>query len=209
MKTLKSLLLGAATLSLLGVQAQAADQKSMPTATQPGSTVGSMNKEEAARKVSATDKRFMEEQSHGNLLEIKLGQLAQQKGESSEVKAFADRMVKDHTDAQNKLEAVAKASNVPLPTDIDAAGKKVLDKLTALSGRKFDLAYMKFNVPTHAKVLSSLRKEEHVVKDKQLADWTTNVIPTVKQHLKLAEQTDRAVASNKPKTTAGRPGRTY
>ena len=54
---------------------------------------------------------------------MELGQLALQKGTSPQVKQFAQRMVTDHTQANQELMQLAKTQNLDLPTQVDAKHK--------------------------------------------------------------------------------------
>lgn len=54
-----------------------------------------------------TDEKFAAETAAGGMAEVKLGQLAEQKGSSASVKAFGRRMVTDHSKAGDELKKVA------------------------------------------------------------------------------------------------------
>ena len=195
--TFKIVLCGAAACGVLGGPALAQEQNSNANsniaANQPGS----------AQVLKPTDSKFLMDAAYTNMLEIRLGQLAQQRAQSNEVKSFADRMIKDHTDAQNSLSSVAQAAGTSLPTDLDAAGQKEYNKLSKLQGAQFDREYTKFNVPAHEKTLSDMKRAEQTISDQQLKSWDQKTLPTVAEHLKMAERTDRDVAAGKGKTTAG------
>jgi putative membrane protein len=143
--------------------------------------------------LSPADKKFLEDSAMVNLTEIKLGELAQQKGESNEVKSFGQRMVTDHTTAQGTLTPIAEKYGVKLPTDLDADGKQKYDKLSKLSGHKFDVAYMDAMVAGHTKVANNMKHEESALKESDLKTWDTNTLKTVEEHKKLATDTDKTV----------------
>ncbi len=48
------------------------------------------------------DKMFLRKAAEGGIAEVKLGQLAAKKGSSDDVKAFAQKMVDDHTKLNNR-----------------------------------------------------------------------------------------------------------
>lgn len=75
---------------------------------------------------------------HSNKGEIEMANLAKQNGSSKQVKDFADRMIKDHQGADEKVLAFAKSHNVDLmASHHDMAGKH--DKeMAAKSDRQID-----------------------------------------------------------------------
>src|SRR4051812_9684826 len=101
--------------------------------------------------VSSADKTFATEAAHGGLAEVQLGQLALQKASSPQVKGFAQRMVTDHTQANQDLMQLAKSENLTLPTQLDPKHKSEMERLSALSGNAFDAAYMQQMVQDHQK----------------------------------------------------------
>ena len=61
----------------------------------------------AATKLSTADENFILAAAQGGMTEVKLGELAAQKGTRDEVKAFGQMMVKDHTAINHDLKALA------------------------------------------------------------------------------------------------------
>ncbi|HEY9790006.1 MAG TPA: DUF4142 domain-containing protein [Candidatus Obscuribacterales bacterium] len=148
--------------------------------------------------VSPADKKFIETSAMVNLTEIKLGELAQQKSESNDVKSFGQRMVTDHTAAQNALTPIAQKYGIQIPTKLDAEGQQNYDKLSKMSGHKFDVAYMDAMVAGHTKVANNMKHEETALKESDVKGYDTNTLKTVEEHKKLAVETDKTV----DKTTA-------
>ena len=68
-------------------------------------------------KVSPADKLFMRKAARGGKAEVELGKLAQEKASSPEVKQFGQRMVTDHSKANEKLQSVASSKGVDLPKE--------------------------------------------------------------------------------------------
>lgn len=172
----------AAMFSTAAVQAQSTSAAQSDTSAQTSST-GSM------AKLSSGDEKALKDMAQANINEIAAAKIALNKAESSEVKAFAQKMVDDHGDALTKVQTVAKQKDVTLPTEPDAQHKAMADKLEKESGDAFDKMYME-NAGTkdHKMVLSKLQIDAKNIKDpdvKALADAHT---PVVEQHLKSAEQ---------------------
>ena len=113
----------------------------------------------ALADVSAADKKFATEAAQGGLAEVEMGQVAAQKATSPQVKQFAQRMVTDHTEANQELMQVAKSQSLELPTQVDAEHKTSTDKLRGLNGTAFDAAYMQDMVRDHEHTVAAFQKQ--------------------------------------------------
>jgi putative membrane protein len=134
----------------------------------------------------------------GGMAEVELGKLAAEKGSSVDVRNFGQRMVDDHSKAGDELKVIAQRKNIVWPTDIDAKEKALHDRLSKLSGEAFDRSYMQAMVDGHKKVANEFRIESRAGKDADVKTWATQTLPTVEDHLRLAE------AITKPVGTSGR-----
>src|SRR4051812_7432342 len=75
-------------------------------------------------------RKFIQEAIEGNLAEVQVGRLAQQKGQSEGVKSFGQMLATDHGQANQKAIQVASQVGVAPPTEPNAKQKKVYDKLS-------------------------------------------------------------------------------
>jgi putative membrane protein len=92
--------------------------------------------------MSAADTKFMQEAATGGMAEVELGWLAADKASSPDVKQFGQRMVDDHSKANDELKSLASQKGVTLPASPDAAQKAMQVRLSKLSTAEFDRAYM-------------------------------------------------------------------
>src|SRR5262249_25073187 len=77
--------------------------------------------------------RFINDAAEGGLMEVRMGEIGKQKGQSADVKQFADRLVSDHTKANSELKDLASKKGVIIPAQIDDKHQKMLDKLSNAS----------------------------------------------------------------------------
>jgi len=150
---------------------------------------------------SSPDMAFAKEAAIGGMAEVDLGNLAQQKASSADVKQFGQRMATDHAKANDELKQWASSKSVTLPAEIDAKHKATHDRLAKLSGDAFDKAYMHDMVMDHQHDVAAFRKESTSGKDADLKAWAGKTLPTLEDHLKLAQQTDKAVGTSGTKST--------
>ena len=84
-----------------------------------GSSESSTDTAVTTTSVDTSALNFIHSAAITNGMEIESGQLAQTKARSSDVKAFAGRMVADHTKAMDQLKVLADRKNVELPMMTD------------------------------------------------------------------------------------------
>ena len=143
----------------------------------------------------AADKTFANKAAAGGLAEVQLGQLAAQNAASANVKAFGQRMVTDHSKANDELMAIAKKQNLVLPTAPDAATREMMTSLQGQKGGAFDQAYVQHMVADHRKDVEDFQHEARQGKDPALKNFAQKYLPVLKQHLSLAE----SLQQNQPK----------
>ena len=169
-----------AGLISLGAVAQSPDKTSSQGSQSASSSAGSS-------QLSAADQNFVKKAAQGGMAEVELGKLATQKASSDDVKKFGQRMVDDHSKANDQLKQIAGNKGVSLPTDLDAKDQALKDRLSKLDGEQFDRAYMKNMVHDHTKDVSEFRKESTSAKDSDLKSFASQTLPTLEDHLKQAK----------------------
>jgi putative membrane protein len=164
-----------------------------------------------ARSSGSADVDFIMDAAKGGMAEVELGQLAADKAASDDVKKFGQRMVSDHTKANDELKSLAQSKSITLPTEVDAKDKATHDRLAKLSGAAFDRAYMQHMLADHRKDVNEFKKESTSGKDSDVKAWASKTLPTLEEHLKMAQDTNKAVGtsgttsgSKKAKGTSGR-----
>jgi len=145
---------------------------------------------------AVSDQTFVKKAAAGGMAEVELGRLAQQNGRSAEVKSFGQRMVDDHSKANDQLKSIAQSKNITLPTTLNAKDRALRDRLAKLQGDQFDKAYMQAMVRDHKKDVNEFRRESTAAKDPDVKQFAATTLPTLEEHLKLAESTDKAVGTS-------------
>jgi putative membrane protein len=139
------------------------------------------------------DKKFAQEPATGGLAEVQLAKLAQEKAASDAVKQFAQKMIDDHTKADDQLQQVASKENMTLPDRLAPKQQELLDKLSKLSGPAFDKAYAKNMVKDHEKDVNEFRAESQGGSDPGVKQFASTNLPVLEQHLELAKNLDKTV----------------
>ncbi len=147
----------------------------------------------AAKTLPSADRAFVEKAAQGGMVEVALGKLAQQKAASDQVKQFGSRMEQDHSKANGELKQVAGAKGIELPAGLDKKHQKDVDHFGKMSGAEFDKAYMGHMVEDHKHDVADFKKEANGGKDADVKAFAGKTLPTLEEHLKLAQSTNDAV----------------
>ena len=111
------------------------------------------------------------------MLEVAMGNLAEQKARSEDVKSFGKRMVTDHSEANDELKSIASQKGVELP------GKEPDIKWTS------DKAYMDTMVKDHEKDLAEFNEEASNATDPNVKKFADDTAKMIEEHLDLAKET--------------------
>jgi putative membrane protein len=116
-----------------------------------------------AQSTGPTDPQIAAIVATANQVDIDAGKFAESKTKSAEVKAFAQRMVTDHSGVNRAaVDLVHKLGMTPQenPTSqgLKQGGDDNLAKLKGLGGKNFDRAYINHEVTYHEGVLDALDK---------------------------------------------------
>ena len=133
------------------------------------------------------DHNFIMDAAMGGMMEVELGRVAAEKGMNDAVKQFGQKMVDDHSKANSELMSLASSKGITLPTELDAKHRAEVTKFSALSGAELDREYTKMMVSDHRKDVSEFEKESTRATDPDLKAFATKTLPTLQEHLRMAE----------------------
>lgn len=128
-------------------------------------------------------KSFFEAAASSNLFEIESSQLALKTATDPELKAFAQKMVTDHTAASKKLKALAAKKDVTLPTTLLKRHELMLDVLKGeKAGKEFDAEYADKMVTSHKEAVSLFDQTAKKATDPQVKAFAAELLPKLQAH---------------------------
>ncbi|OOG55497.1 DUF4142 domain-containing protein [Rhodanobacter sp. C03] len=142
----------------------------------------------AKSATNATDSAFMQHAAAAGLAEVQLGQLALDKSSDAQVKQLAQRIVDDHSKANDQLKTLAQNKQVTLPGDPSSDAQKESKDLQAKSGSAFDQAWTKDMVKDHQQAVKMFTQEGKQAKDPEVRQFAQATLPTLTTHLQLAKK---------------------
>jgi putative membrane protein len=138
-----------------------------------------------ASQISPQDQQFLQQLAKGGQAEVQQGKLAQTRARSPEVRAFAERMVSDHGQANQRVTALARSKNVA-PVMPSQAEDPTLARLRAAQAAEFDLQYMQAQVDNHQRTVQLLQQQASRGASADTRQLAQELLPTVSAHLDQA-----------------------
>jgi putative membrane protein len=177
-----------------------------PTTTTPTTTTPTTAATTAAQ--GAADTGFVREVRTDNLLEIRLGALAQKRSTNAAVKQFAQRMVSDHTTMGNEWTSLASRLRLGTTSALDATQQQLLSQLTSVPAADFDRQYMSTMVQDHQNNIATFQRLGPSAQSPEVRQLAAKGLPVLEQHLTMAQQVASQVGAAVATTTNGLPENT-
>ena len=136
--------------------------------------------------VNSTDSSFVLNAGMGNTAEISAANLALSKSTDTAILNFANMMKADHTAAQTSLKNLAARYGLTAPDSVDAAHAAEAAKLTLLTGRAFDSAYIHGQVTDHQATIQLFNTEVSNGNNNDLQNFADTTLPKLQMHLDRA-----------------------
>jgi putative membrane protein len=154
----------------------------------------------ASAQTADMDKQFLTTASQSDYTEITFSKLAADKATNPQVKAYAQKMITDHTALETEMKPFADKWDVTPVTMLDAAHQQKFDALQQLSGMDFDKTYMMGMDDDHHAALTLFKQEESTTADHDFKKTVAKGEKVVAMHTKMA---DMAVTKMDKKPAAG------
>jgi len=145
---------------------------------------------------------FVKDAASGNAMEVQVGQFIEGHTENPQVKQFAQTLVQDHQDAQQKLKQAAQQAGVPITEELSPVHKAMLQELQKKSGKDLDRAFVFSAVADHHKDILEYTYASQNLQNAQLKQYASQCIPVLQKHSQTAEELARSVAGVRDVPTA-------
>lgn len=176
-----------------------------------GDTIGNMSKadfnrinEEGNRMVSAisptggavskSDQKLFMQVAMGGMMQLEVSRAALAKVTSEEARMLAQSEVEEQTGVSAKLQELAAAKGITLPSAPDSKTQSLINKMNGMSGAELDLFYIRESgVKGHEKLEKTMNKVQSSATDENLKSLAAATLPVIRVHM----QVSRAEVSKK------------
>lgn len=145
--------------------------------------------------LSKEDRELMSDAAQSNLYEITLGQELEKKASSKDVRAFAAKMVADHSKANEELKQLAAKKGFIAPSQLDDDQREDVEEITRLSGAELDKKYIEEMVDEHEDDVEELRGASKDADDPEIRAWAAKALGVVEAHLAEAKKLNEALGA--------------
>jgi putative membrane protein len=182
---MKRLLAAASCIAAFAVAPAWAQQQGNPAGATPGTQSDSGLP--ASNQPNVADRNFARAAAAGGLAEVELGGLADHNGRSPEARQFGQRMVNDHSKANNQLKELAAAANIPLPNAPGPEDQAMRERLDKMQGYAFDRDYIRGQITAHQETVQLFEYELGSGQDSQMKNFAAQTLPVLMRHLEMSQ----------------------
>ena len=165
---------------------QQAETKKASGGGQASGNTTSGGSQETGGQLSAADKAFMMQAAKDGMMEVHMGQMAQQQGQSEQIKKLGKMIEQDHTKANNQLMAIAQKKGVQLDTK---------HKMSKLDKGNFDQAWLGHMTKEHHKDIAAFQKASQSASDPDVKKFASKTLPVLQKHLKAVQDAQSKMGS--------------
>ena len=126
---------------------------------------------------------FAEKAAWSSMFEIEFSELALRKARSSDLAAFANRIIADHTEAGHELESLV-AGKFRLPTRLKSEDEELWQKLENTE-EGFDQLYVEMQIKAHEDLVALFTAFVQAGEDGPLKQFAVKTLPVLEQHLDM------------------------
>lgn len=204
----RSLISAAATMCVLGAgvafAAEQSGQSSQSTQSQSSQSQSAQSQQGGqSAQLKGQDREFFNKAAQGGMMEVEAAKMAMERASAADVKRFAETLHRDHSAANQKLLQIGQQKGMEAPKQLDAQHRKELDKLAKLKGEEFDKAFLKrAGMQDHKKDIQMFERQAKEGKDPELKAFAEQTLPTLRNHLQMAQ----SIADGAPTAQSGTPG---
>jgi putative membrane protein len=165
--------------------------------------------EATSGQLAAEDAKFVRTAAQAGMAEVRMGQLITESAQSKGLREFGEKLVKDHTQANQELMQIAAGKGVTPPSQPAPKHEKMLDQLSQLKGAEFDREVQRHAVMHHQEDIQLFQKASQNLQDAQLKAFAAKTLPTLQEHLEMAKGLKpEAATETQPQPTDASSGST-
>lgn len=140
----------------------------------------------ASPALAAPPAHFLKDAIQGDYSEATLGRVIQQRAASRQVRNFGAMLTRDHSRALVQAQRVAVRERLHIRATMAPEARDELYRLRRLSGVRFDREVRRYMIDDHRKDIAEFREQARTG-DRATASLAAATLPTLRQHLAMAE----------------------
>lgn len=149
----------------------------------------------APTSIVSADRDLLTLAASAGMLEIEGSRLALEKSKHDQVRNFAQKMVDQHSLANDELRSIARTAGISeLPPTMVQAHSWHMERLRALNGQEFDREYAaQIGVESHIEAVELFERAARDASNAELRAFAESKLPALREHLDAAQSVAKAV----------------
>ncbi|WP_433088036.1 DUF4142 domain-containing protein [Dactylosporangium sp. CA-052675] len=139
-------------------------------------------------EVSTADRAFLTQAAQGAQFEVASGRLAANRAASAAVQSFGRRMVTDHGEELQQLQALDHSLGVGLSSAPNTDQRNLAAIWTSVRGGAFDCSYAPAIYALHGTDVHVFEQEAAHADNAQVRQFAAAQLPVLRQHLQMASK---------------------
>jgi len=145
------------------------------------------------------EQRILAKMHDVNQMEISMGNLAMQKGESRQVRDFGRRVRNDHRSNDRDVMRIARREHIDLTQSasmedrMSGRDRRTMDNLNNASGRDFDRTFLRAMAEGHSDVERQLVNARDRLSGGPVRSLVTSTIPAIRRHERMARNLENRI----------------
>jgi putative membrane protein len=136
---------------------------------------------------NAEDVEFLLDALRTSLAEVRMGELATQRGSDARVRDYGAKIRSDHTAEAAEIKRMLEPLSVTIPEEPSAEAELHHAALSRLSGEQFDAAFIDAMIASHEAALEEYGAQTHANPDRALAELASSGVTMLREHLAAAQ----------------------
>jgi putative membrane protein len=159
----------------------------------PLSPMHAQAKPAAAKDSIRTDSKFIHEVVAGELMEVRLGQIAAKRATNPEVKQYGQRMVTDHQRLENQWTDMASKHGMPIKPALGSRHRAKVTYVQSAAPKVFDREFMTMVIGTHEDEVPYFENEGMSAHSEPVRKLVAYELPILREHLLDAKRIGKSV----------------
>jgi putative membrane protein len=147
----------------------------------------------ASKDSIGPDSKFIHETVAGELMEVRLGQIGEQRATNTDVKQFAQRMVTDHQKLQDQWVDMASKHGMPIKPGLGPSHQAKVSYVQRAAAKEFDREFMTMMIGVHEDRVPYFENEITSVHSEPVRKLVTYELPILREHLLDAKRVGKSV----------------
>jgi putative membrane protein len=159
----------------------------------PLSPMHAQAKPAASKDSIRPDSKFIHETVAGELMEVRLGQIAEQRATNTDVKQFAQRMVTDHQKLEDQWVDMASKHGMPIKPGLGSRHEAKVSYVRQAAPKAFDREFMTMMIGVHEDRVPYFENEGMSAHSEPVRKLVSYELPILREHLLDARRVGKSV----------------